>query len=53
VAADRQETIMGKGFKDLVVWQQSRDLAILVYNITNQGEFKKILAFAIKSEDHP
>lgn len=32
---------MGKGFKDLLVWQKSKDLAVLIYKITNQGEFKK------------
>jgi four helix bundle protein len=32
---------MGKGYKDLLVWQKARDLAVLIYSITNQGEFKK------------
>jgi len=33
---------MGKnGYKDLIVWQKARDLAVLVYSITNQSTFKK------------
>lgn len=32
---------MGKGYKDLLVWQKARDLAVPIYSITNQGEFKK------------
>jgi four helix bundle protein len=32
---------MGKGFKELIVWQKSRDLAVLIYEITNKNEFKK------------
>ena len=33
---------MGKnGYKDLMVWQKARDLAVLVYSITNQSKFKK------------
>ena len=32
---------MGKGFKDLLVWQKARDLAIDVYKITNQGRFRR------------
>jgi len=32
---------MGKGFKDLYVWKESMDLAVYIYNITNQGEFRK------------
>lgn len=33
---------MGKnGYKDLIVWQKARDLAVLVYSITNQSKFKK------------
>ncbi len=32
---------MGKGFKELIVWQKSRDLAVLIYEITNDNEFKK------------
>ena len=32
---------MGKGFKDLLVWQKSKDLAIRIYRISNQGEFQK------------
>ncbi|MDD4091610.1 MAG: four helix bundle protein [Smithellaceae bacterium] len=32
---------MGKGYKDLLVWQKARDLAVLIYSITNQTKFKK------------
>ena len=32
---------MGKGYKDLLVWQKSRDLAVLIYNLTKKTEFKK------------
>lgn len=32
---------MGKGYKDLVVWQKARDLAVLIYSITSQAKFKK------------
>lgn len=32
---------MGKGFKELFVWQKASDLAVLVYKITNENEFKK------------
>ncbi|GAB6272585.1 hypothetical protein KN63_05350 [Smithella sp. F21] len=32
---------MGKGYKDLVVWQKARDLAVLIYSITSQTKFKK------------
>ena len=32
---------MAKGFKDLLVWQKSKDLAIRIYRISNQGEFQK------------
>ena len=32
---------MGKGFKELVVWQKARDLAIDVYRITTQGRFQR------------
>ena len=32
---------MGKGYKDLLVWQKARDLAVVIYSITNHGEFKK------------
>ena len=31
---------MGKGFKNLLVWQKARDLAIDVYQVTAQGDFK-------------
>ena len=31
---------MGKGFKDLRVWQKSMGLAVYVYRITNQGQLK-------------
>jgi four helix bundle protein len=32
---------MGRGFKELLVWQKSRDLAVDVYKITTQGSFKR------------
>ena len=32
---------MGKGFKELLVWQKSRDLAINIYEITKHGKFQK------------
>jgi four helix bundle protein len=32
---------MGKGFKELFVWQKARDLAIDVYKITTHGSFKR------------
>ena len=33
---------MGRnGYKDLMVWQKARDLAVLVYSITNQTGLKK------------
>ena len=32
---------MGRGFKELLVWQKSRDLAVLIYKITNDDDFKK------------
>ena len=33
---------MGKeGFKDLVVWQRAKDLAVLVYKISNEGSLGK------------
>jgi four helix bundle protein len=28
---------MGKGFKDLQVWQRSKDLAVKIYKISNSG----------------
>ena len=31
---------MGKGFKELSVWQKARDLAIYIYQITKQGPLK-------------
>ena len=32
---------MGKGFKELLVWQKARDLAVEIYKITSQGRFKQ------------
>ena len=33
---------MGKeGFRALKVWQQSKDLAVYIYNVTNLGTFSK------------
>ena len=31
---------MGNGFKDLSVWQKSRDLAVNMYKLTSKGPFK-------------
>ena len=32
--------VMGKGgFKELKVWQKSKDLAVYVYKMTNSGKF--------------
>lgn len=28
----------GKGFRDLLVWQKSKELAVHIYKISNQGE---------------
>jgi four helix bundle protein len=28
-------------FRDLQVWQKSKDMAVKIYNITNKNEFKK------------
>ena len=32
---------MGKGFKELLVWQKASELAVFMYKITNEKEFKK------------
>lgn len=32
---------MGKGFKELLVWQKSRDLAVEVYQITQENPWKR------------
>ena len=32
---------MGKGFKDLVVWQKAREFAIDVYHATEKAPFKR------------
>jgi len=32
---------MGKGFKELLICQKASDLAVLIYKITNESEFKK------------
>lgn len=32
---------MNKGFKDLLVWQKSKDIAVYIYQITGQGQFGK------------
>ena len=38
----RGERLMGKGgFKELRVWQNGKDLAVYVYQITNTGDFAK------------
>jgi four helix bundle protein len=31
----------GKGFRDLLVWQKSKELAVHIYKISNQGELNK------------
>jgi four helix bundle protein len=31
---------VGKGFKELVVWQKARDLAVDIYKLTDQGKFR-------------
>jgi four helix bundle protein len=30
-----------KGFRDLRIWQKSKDLAVEIYKITNQGQFRR------------
>ncbi|MBI4766263.1 MAG: four helix bundle protein [Deltaproteobacteria bacterium] len=30
-----------KGFRDLIVWQRSKDLAVLIYQITSSGPISK------------
>lgn len=30
-----------KGFKELVVWQRAKDLAVLIYQITDEGKISK------------
>jgi four helix bundle protein len=30
-----------RGFKDLAVWQKSKDLAVDIYKLTNKGLFSK------------
>jgi four helix bundle protein len=32
---------MGKGFRELQVWQRSKDLAIYIYKVTNTNTFNK------------
>ena len=32
---------MGKGFKELVVWQKARDLAVDIYKLSDQGKFRQ------------
>lgn len=32
---------MGKGFEDLQVWQNAKDLAVLIYKITSEGKIVK------------
>jgi four helix bundle protein len=31
---------VGRGFKELLVWQKGRDLAVEIYQISHQGRFK-------------
>lgn len=31
----------GMNFKDLSIWKRSKDLAVMIYRITNTGEFTK------------
>jgi four helix bundle protein len=30
--------VAGRGFRDLLVWQKAKDLAVLVYKLSNAGE---------------
>jgi len=39
---------MGRGFKELLVWQKSRDLAVLIYKITNDDDFKKDFSLRVQ-----
>ncbi len=32
---------MGRGYRNLVVWQKAKDLAVTVYRISNVGELSK------------
>lgn len=32
---------MGKGFKELVVWQKARDLAVDIYKLSDQGKLRQ------------
>ena len=32
---------MGKGFRELKVWQMAKDLAVQIYSLTNAGAFSK------------
>jgi four helix bundle protein len=34
-----------KGFRDLFVWQKSKDLAVEIYKITNEKDFAKDFGF--------
>ena len=36
--------IMGN-YKELIVWQEAKDLSVKIYNITEQGSFKKNFSF--------
>jgi four helix bundle protein len=38
---ERKKCKMGKGFKELLIWQKASDLTVLIYKITNENEFKK------------
>ncbi|MBI5601995.1 MAG: four helix bundle protein [Deltaproteobacteria bacterium] len=34
-----------KGFRDLIVWQKAKDLAVLIYQITSTGPISKDYSF--------
>jgi four helix bundle protein len=36
-----QRTMAAKKFEDLNVWVKSKELSVLIYQLTNDGEFKK------------
>jgi len=45
---DDKRQAMG-GFKDLKVWQKSKKLAVLIYKITQERDFRRDLVLKIKS----
>ena len=32
---------MGSGFESLVVWQKARDIAVVIYKMTDEGKFRQ------------